>query len=83
MVNKSSEAPALLGDLVDLSELHPRVKGVFATEQKVYWFIRSNRGELAGAGALLKFNGRLMIEPTKFAETARAIAARLAAVPPK
>ena len=34
--------------------------------------------ELAEAGALLKFNGQLLIEPDKFAQTAISIASRLA-----
>ena len=51
---------------------------LFPSAESFAWFVRKNRAELAQAGALLKPNGRWLVQPEAFDRAVMAIGARRA-----
>lgn len=51
---------------------------LFPSAESFAWFVRKNRDELARAGALLKPNGRWLVQPDAFDSAVMAIGARRA-----
>jgi len=66
-------APFSIDRLQTFEEFQPQVARVFPSASSLYWFWRTHKTALVQAGAVVRLNNRLLVDPEAFNRVAREI----------
>lgn len=75
---RNTELPPF-DEYVDVRDMLGTVKTVYPTKYSLDWFVRTHRGALAAAGAVIIIAGRMRYHPSRFKQAAVEIGQKAAA----